>query len=146
MFPEVLITPSLKRKLQSFIQIFIKYLLQSWTWLMWLSSSSSVRQTMLSTKNYISTLKIKLFFFFPIFSFFWPFIFQCSVTSVWLCNPVDCSAPGSSVHEILQASKWSGLPCPPLRDLPDPGIEHTSLLSLALAGGLFTTSATWEAQ
>ena len=28
-------------------------------------------------------------------------------------------------------------------DLPDPGIEPTSLLSPALAGGFFATSATW---
>ena len=35
---------------------------------------------------------------------------------------------------------WSGLPCPPPGDLPDPGIE-TSLMSLALAGRSFTTSA-----
>ena len=41
---------------------------------------------------------------------------------------------------------WSGLPCPPPGDLPDPGIEPTSLLSPALAGVFFTTSATWEAQ
>ena len=40
---------------------------------------------------------------------------------------------------------WSGLPCPSLEDLPNPGIEPTSLKSPALAGGLFTTSATWEA-
>ena len=40
---------------------------------------------------------------------------------------------------------WSGLPCPPPGDLPDPGMEPTSLTSPALAGGLFTTSATWEA-
>ena len=40
---------------------------------------------------------------------------------------------------------WSGLPCPPTRVLPDPGIEPTSLMSPALAGGLFTTSAIWEA-
>ena len=39
----------------------------------------------------------------------------------------------------------SGLPCPPLGDLPDPGIEPKCLLSPALAGGFFTTSATWEA-
>ena len=38
-----------------------------------------------------------------------------------------------------------GLPCPPPGDLPDPGIELTSLMSSALAGGLFTTSTTWEA-
>ena len=41
---------------------------------------------------------------------------------------------------------WSGLPCPPPRDLPDPGIKPASLMSPALASSLFTTSATWEAQ
>ena len=40
---------------------------------------------------------------------------------------------------------WSGLPCPPPRDLPDPGIKAASLSSPALAGGFFTTSATCEA-
>ena len=30
-------------------------------------------------------------------------------------------------------------------DLPDLGIESMSLMSPALAGGFFTTSATWEA-
>ena len=41
---------------------------------------------------------------------------------------------------------WSGLPRPPPGDLPDPGIEPVSLTSPALAGGFFTTSATWEGQ
>ena len=40
---------------------------------------------------------------------------------------------------------WSGLPCPPPGDLPDPGIEPVSLMSPALAVGFFTTSTTWEA-
>ena len=40
---------------------------------------------------------------------------------------------------------WSGLPCPPPGDLPDPGIESTSLISPALIGRFFTTSAAWEA-
>ena len=41
----------------------------------------------------------------------------------------------------------SGLPCPLPGDLPDPGINLCLLnLSPALAGGFFTTSATWEAQ
>ena len=31
---------------------------------------------------------------------------------------------------------WSGLPCPPPGDLPDPGIESMSLVSRALAGGI----------
>ena len=39
---------------------------------------------------------------------------------------------------------WNGLPCPPPGDLPDPGIDPVSLRSPALAGGFFTTSATWE--
>ena len=40
---------------------------------------------------------------------------------------------------------WNGLPCHPPGDLPNPGTEHVSLTSSALAGGFFTTSATWEA-
>ena len=40
---------------------------------------------------------------------------------------------------------WSGLPCPPLGDLPDPGIKPMSLMFPALAGGFLTTSATQEA-
>ena len=39
---------------------------------------------------------------------------------------------------------WSGLPCPPPGDPPDPWIEPTSLTFPALAGGFFTTSVTWE--
>ena len=40
---------------------------------------------------------------------------------------------------------WSGLPCPPSWDLPNPGIEPVSLMSSALAGKFFTTSTTWKA-
>ena len=40
---------------------------------------------------------------------------------------------------------WSGLPCPPPGDLPDPGIGLTSLTPPARAGGFFTTNVTWEA-
>ena len=29
-----------------------------------------------------------------------------------LCNPMDCSSPGSAVPRILQAKHWSGLPFP----------------------------------
>ena len=62
-----------------------------------------------------------------------------------LCNPIDCSPSGSSVHGILQQEYWSGLPCPPPGDLIDLGIESMSLMSYGLAGGFLTTSATWEA-
>ena len=44
-----------------------------------------------------------------------------------------------------QQEYWGGLPFPPPGDLLDPGIELMSLTSPALAGGFFTTSATWEA-
>ena len=57
---------------------------------------------------------------------------------------MDHSPPGSSVHGILQARVLEWLLCPPPGDLPDPGIEPPSLMSPVLAGGLFTTSATWE--
>ena len=36
-----------------------------------------------------------------------------SVASDSLCDPRDCSPPGSSVHGMLQTRIWSGLPCPP---------------------------------
>ena len=36
---------------------------------------------------------------------------------------------------------WSGLPYPPPGDLPNPRIKPMSLMSPALAGGFFTTSA-----
>ena len=39
---------------------------------------------------------------------------------------------------------WSGWPCPPPGDLPNPGIKPMSL-SPALTDGFFTTSATWDA-
>ena len=41
-------------------------------------------------------------------------------------DPTDCSPPGSSVHGILQARYWSGLPFPSPGDLPDPGIKPRS--------------------
>ena len=40
---------------------------------------------------------------------------------------------------------WSGLPCAPPGDLPNPGIKPTSLMFPELATGFITMSATWEA-
>ena len=37
-----------------------------------------------------------------------------------LCDPMDFSLLGSSVHGILQAEYWGGLPFLPPEDLPDP--------------------------
>ena len=63
-----------------------------------------------------------------------------------ICNPTDCSPPGSSVHGIHQA-RITGVGChaPPPGEHPCPGIEPASCMSPAWAGGFFTTRATWEA-
>ena len=55
-----------------------------------------------------------------------------------LCNPMDCSLPGSSVHGFPRQEYWNGLPFPSPGDLPDPGIEPASPMASALAGGFFT--------
>ena len=52
-----------------------------------------------------------------------------------LCDPKDCNPSGSSAHGILQQEYWSGLPCPPPGDLPDPGIESESLCLLHWQAG-----------
>ena len=49
------------------------------------------------------------------------------------------------IMEFSRQEYWSGLPFPPPGDLPYLGIKPASLTSPALAGGFFTTSATWEA-
>ena len=56
-----------------------------------------------------------------------------------LCNPMDGTLPGSSVHGILQARilEWVAI--------SNSGIKPTSLMSPALACGFLTTNATWEA-
>ena len=43
-----------------------------------------------------------------------------------LCNSMDCSPPGFSVHGILQVRIWSGLPFPCSGHLSDPGIKPAS--------------------
>ena len=61
-----------------------------------------------------------------------------------LCNSIDCSPPGFSVHGILQARILEWVLCPPLGDFPDLGIELTSACISCIAGGLFTHWTTWE--
>ena len=49
-----------------------------------------------------------------------------------LCDPLDCSPPGSSVHETFRQDYWSELPFPTPGDLPDPEIKPTALGSPTL--------------
>ena len=68
-------------------------------------------------------------------------ICACSVaqSSPTLCDPMDCSPPGSSVHGIFQARilEWVAISSP--GDLPDPGVKRVSPVSPSLSGTLFTT-------
>ena len=69
-----------------------------------------------------------------------------SLSNVWLFE-----APWTVAHQaplsmgFPRQEYWSGLPFPTPGDLSDPGIQPVSLRSSELAGGFFTTSATWEA-
>ena len=51
-----------------------------------------------------------------------------------LCNPMDCSPPGFSVHRSLQEEYWSGLQFPSPGDLPDKDQTRVS----CMAGRVFT--------
>ena len=59
-----------------------------------------------------------------------------SLQYLTLCDHMDHSLPGSSIHGILQVRilEWVAM--------PSPGIKPTSLTSPALAGGFFITRAT----
>ena len=62
-----------------------------------------------------------------------------------LCDPMSCSLQAPLSMGVSRQEYWSGLPCPPWGDLPQPGVEPMSLVPTSLVSGLFTTSATWEA-
>jgi len=56
-----------------------------------------------------------------------------------LCNPLDYSPPGASVHGISQARILEWVAISSSRGSSDPEIELTSVMSPALAGGFFTS-------
>ena len=60
-----------------------------------------------------------------------------------LCDPMDCSPPGSSVRGILQARilEWVAMPATRGSSWPRGRIQPP-----ALADGFFITSTTWQAQ
>ena len=79
---------------------------------------------------------------FPCFLFVHVCMLSC-FSRVWLFATlwaVDHQAPLSM--EFSRQEYWTAFLCPSKGDLPDPGIELSSLLSPALAGWFFTTSAT----
>ena len=60
-----------------------------------------------------------------------------------LCDPMDCSPPGSSVHGTVQAAimEWTAMPSS--RGSSWIRVKPESLMSPSLAGRFFTTRATW---
>ena len=56
-----------------------------------------------------------------------------------LCDTLDCSPPGSSVHGILQAGILVWVVCPHPGDLPNPATEPVSLVSPALQADFLST-------
>ena len=72
-------------------------------------------------------------------------VLSCSVVSDF-ATPRTVARRAPLSMGFSRQEHWSGLPCPPPRDLPDPRIEATSPTSPALAGGFCTPSATWGGQ
>ena len=63
-----------------------------------------------------------------------------------LCDPVDHSPPGSSVHGILQARILEWIVMPSFRGSSHPRVELGAPAPPALVDEFFTTSVTWGAQ
>src|SRR5574337_754296 len=81
---------------------------QSWTRLKQLSSSSNNSQSLFPRKLIRPTymcMRAKSL--------------QSCLT---LCNPMDCSPQAPLSKGFSRQGYWSGVPCPPPGDLPDPGI------------------------
>ena len=62
-----------------------------------------------------------------------------------LCDPMDRGLPGPLSMGFARQEYCSGLPYPSPGNLPNPEIKTASLVTLALADRVFTTSTTWEA-
>ena len=71
-------------------------------------------------------------------------VYVCSVTELCpnLCDPMDCSPPGSSVHRILQARilEWVAISCSRISSRP----RNRTQVS-CIAGRVFTTWPTRKA-
>ena len=58
----------------------------------------------------------------------------CVLSHVWLCNPADCSTPGSSAHGVFLARIWVGHHFLLQGVFPNPGIKPMYFTSPVLAG------------
>ena len=61
-------------------------------------------------------------------------VWMCAQLGPTLCDPIDCSPPGSSVHGILQTRILQSVAFPPPGDLVSPEIEPHLLCLLHWQG------------
>ena len=67
-------------------------------------------------------------------------VYSASQSCLTLCNRMDCSPPGSSVHGIFQARILEQVAISYCRGSSQPGNKPSSLASLAVEGRFFTTA------
>ena len=93
---------------------------------------------------------LMLFLFFPVSSTYlstWH-VYVCAKSfqsRLALCHLMDCSLPGSSVQDILQATILEWVTMSSSRESSWPKDWTCISMPPTLADGLFTTSDTWEA-
>ena len=69
----------------------------------------------------------------------------CVLSNVQLfATPWNVAHQASLSVEFSRQEYWRGLPFPTPGNLPNPRIKPTSLTSPELAGGFFTTGASWK--
>ena len=96
----------------------------------------------ISNRQHLMTKNNIIFYFMPITRL--AMLVLVTQSCLTVCDPMDCSPPGSSVHEIFsRQGYWSVLPFPSPGDLPNPGIEARSP---ALQADSLPTELQWKPQ
>ena len=96
----------------------------------------------ISNRQHLMTKNNIIFYFMPITRL--AMLVLVTQSCLTVCDPMDCSPPGSSVHEIFSRQGcWSVLPFPSPGDLPNPGIEARSP---ALQADSLPTELQWKPQ
>ena len=91
-------------------------------------------QNNIDTQSCLTPKAVLLIFFLVMIHSEWMSAQSC--LTLW---PMDYSLQAPLSMEFSKQVSWSGLPFPTPRDLPDPGIEPTSLASSALTDRFFST-------
>ena len=70
---------------------------------------------------------------------------MCAQFCPSLCNSMNCSSPGSSLHGIFRQEYWSRVAFAIPGDLPDPGIKPGSPGVSCIEGQILYYRTTWAA-